>query len=232
MVALLLAGSAIMLLSSCNSKPKAESFNPETLVTMRSDSLIMSESKNGQLRYVMRTPYMERYELAREPYSKYPQGLYVETYKDSSNVIQSTIKADFAIYNEKRDEWMVTRNVVATGENGRTLYTEQLFYNAKTGRVYSNVESTLVEGEDIYIGEGFESDDKFEEYRFRNYVNRFVFELEEDEMDDTEYEEPGIDSWPAEGGVPEEQPPLDESGRNASITAAGEEVSVEGKKEE
>ncbi len=180
MVALLLTGSAIALLFSCNSKPKNEPFNPETLVTMRSDSLIMSESVNGKLNFVMRTPYMERYELAREPYSKYPQGIYVESYKDSTDVIQSTVKADFAIYYEKRDEWMALGNVVATGENERTLYTEQLFYNVKMGRVYSNVESTVIQGEDIFIGEGFESDDKFEDWIFKNLISRFVVELDQE----------------------------------------------------
>lgn len=147
---------------------------------MRSDTLTMSESENGRLKYKMETPLMERYELAREPYSEYRQGLYMENYKDSSMVIQSTIRANYAIYYEKRDEWMATGNVIATGEDGRTLYTEQLFYNVKTGRVYSNVESTVVQGNDMFIGEGFESDDKFEEWVFRNYIGRVAVDLEEE----------------------------------------------------
>lgn len=203
MVALLVMGSAIVLLSSCNSKPKAEPFNPETLVTMRSDSLIMSESVNGNLKYVMRTPYMERYELAREPYSKYPQGIYVETYKDSTNVIQSTVKADFAIYYEKREEWQAIGNVVATGENDRTLYTQQLFYNVKMGRVYSNVESTVVQGEDIFVGEGFESDDKFEDWIFKNLISRFVVEMDQEQGEGEPGE--GSESGEQEGETGAEQ---------------------------
>ncbi len=179
MVALLVAGSAIVLLPSCKSG-KGEPFNPETLVTMRGENMTMSESENGNLQYMMRTPLMERYELAREPYSKYSQGLYVESYKDSTNVVQSTLKADYAVYYEKQDLWMVTGNVVATGENNRILYTEQLFYNVKMKRVYSNVESTVVEGEDIFVGEGFESDDRLEVFVFKNYVSRFAVELEDE----------------------------------------------------
>ncbi len=164
-----------MLLPSCKGR-KVEEFNPETLITMYGENMTMSESKNGNLDYVMRTPLMERYELARDPYSKYPQGLYVESYQDSTELVQSTLKGDFAIYYEKQDLWMVTGNVVATSENGRTLYTEQLFYNVKMNRIYSNVESTLVEGENITIGEGFESDDKFEVFEFKNIVGRGLVE--------------------------------------------------------
>lgn len=168
----------------------------------------MSESVNGKLKFVMRTPYMERYELAREPYSKYPQGIYVESYKDSTDVIQSTVKADFAIYYEKRDEWMALGNVVATGENDRTLYTEQLFYNVKMGRVYSNVESTVIQGEDIFIGEGFESDDKFEDWIFKNLISRFVVELDQEPgeqggMGDEVENGDGLENSPAETEDPQ-----------------------------
>jgi hypothetical protein len=72
-------------------------------------------------------------------------------------------------------------NVVATGAQGRTLYTEQLFWDEKTGRVYSNVESTVVQGEDIFVGEGFESDEKFEFWTFRNFTGRLWVDVPEKE---------------------------------------------------
>lgn len=173
-------GGAVSLLPSCKEKGPVGAYNPENLITMRSDTLTMSESRNGVLKYKLETPLMERYELAREPYSEYRRGIYLENYKENSTEIQSTIRSDYAIYYENRDEWMVTGNVVATGEDGRTLYTEQLFYNVKTGRVYSNVESRVVQGGDMFIGEGFESDDKFEEWVFRNYTGRVAVNTEEE----------------------------------------------------
>lgn len=180
MVALLILGSAISLLS-CKSTPKAQAYNPETMITMEGDTVTMSRRENGRLKFVMRTPLMESYGMAREPYDEYRKGIYVETYKDSVEVIQSTLRADYAIYNQKLQIWRVQGNVVGTGENNRTLYTEQLFWNEKTGRIYSNVTSTVIEGEDIFVGDRFESDEKFENWVFLNYTGKVTVEMEGEE---------------------------------------------------
>lgn len=188
-VALLITGSATLLFS-CKQAPVSETYNPETLVTMHSDTLTMITRENGMKKMLMRTPLMERYELAREPYTEFRQGVYVENYKDSAEIMQSTLRADYAINYEKRKLWMATGNVVATGEDGRTLYTEQLFWDEKTGRVYSNVASKVVEKDYVIYGEGFESDDKFENWLFKNYTGRVAIDLEEER-------EPVEESFPA-----------------------------------
>ncbi len=43
----------------------------------------------------------------------------------------------------------------------KKLYTQQLFWNARTKKIYSNVDSKIVQndGRDVFIGEGFESDE-------------------------------------------------------------------------
>lgn len=186
---------------SCKSGAGSQPYNPETLVTMYSENLTMSQSENGLSKYKMETPLMERYELAREPYSEYRKGIYVENFKDSTDVIQSTLKADYAVYYEKRSEWLAMGNVVATGQNDQTLYTEQLFWNEKSGRVYSNVESTVVQGSDVFVGEGFESDDKFDQWVFRNYTGRFVVNLDEEreESEGTAGEERPAGDTPGDG---------------------------------
>ena len=178
MVALLILGSAISLLS-CNSAPTSQPYNPETLITMEGDTVTMAQRENGRLKYAMKAPLMESYGMAREPYTEYRKGIYVETYQDSVEIIQSTLRADYAINNEKLQVWRAQGNVVATGENGRILYTEQLFWNEKTRRIYSNVTSTVIEGEDIFVGERFESDDKFENWIFLNYTGKVTVEMEE-----------------------------------------------------
>ena len=39
--------------------------------------------------------------------------------------------------------------------DGKTLYTQQLFWNARTKKIYSNVDSKIVQnnGRDVFIGE-------------------------------------------------------------------------------
>lgn len=44
-----------------------------------------------------------------------------------------------------------------------------MFWNARTKKIYSNVDSKIVQndGRDVFIGEGFESDEEFKDWRFR-----------------------------------------------------------------
>lgn len=167
LVAFLFTGSATLLLS-CNSK-SGDSVNNETLVTLRSDSITMIVTKNGHKSYMFKADIMEQYSLARDPYTLYPKGVFVENFKDSTGMVESTLKANEAVYYDKRDLWMASGNVVASGSGG-TLYTEQLFWDAKTNRVYSNVRARIVDPDgQQHVGQGVESDDKLKQWVFRDY---------------------------------------------------------------
>lgn len=89
------------------------------------------------------------------------------------------LTANYAIYYEKRELWEAKGNVVVEKSDGKTLYTQQLFWNAQTDKVYSNVDSKIVQnnGRDVFIGEGFESDASFKEWRFRRMKGRMEVEM-------------------------------------------------------
>lgn len=181
--ALLLAGSAALLLS-CKSDKKPLHVNPETLVTMKSENLRMMVSRDGRKSYNFTTPVMEQYDQALEPYSKYPQGIYVETFRDTTEIVDSTIRADEAVYYQNRKLWMANGNVVATG-SGNTLYTEQLFWDEKTDRVYSNVRVRVVDQDGEHIGEGFESDVEFKDWVLDYYEGTLVLDTSPNEGGDS-----------------------------------------------
>lgn len=160
---------------SCKSKKTSEEVNEETVVTMRSEDLTMTVSRNGLKSYHFTTPLMEQYGLSRDPYTRYPEGVFVETFQDSTEVVESTLRANEAIYYEKRDLWMASGNVVASG-SGNTLYTEQLFWDAKTDRIYSNVSVKVVDANGVHHGEGLLSDKNLEQWEFMDYEGTISFE--------------------------------------------------------
>lgn len=170
----LIAGSALLSLS-CKKEKARGNVNPETLITMQSEDLSMTVSKNGLKSYHFTTPLMQQYGLAAEPYTKYPDGVFVQTFQDSTEVVESTLRADEAINYEKRDLWMASGHVVASG-SGNTLYTEQLFWDAKTDRVYSNVRVKVVDKDGEHYGEGFESDKDLKSWMFRDYEGTIAVE--------------------------------------------------------
>ena len=95
------------------------------------------------------------------------------------------------IYDEK--DFLAARgNVVVEKSDGKKLYTQQLFWNARTKKIYSNVDSKIVQndGRDVFIGEGFESDEEFKDWRFRRMKGRMEVEVKPNESDSTAVAEP------------------------------------------
>lgn len=180
MVASLVGGA--ILLFSCKAQPKSSGVNLETMITQQSDTLTMIYTKNGQKDYRFTTPLMERYEFARDPYMEFRYGIEIITF-DSLGNEASQLLADYAIYYEKRELWEARGNVRGRGEDGRRLYTQQIFWDEKTDKVYSNVDTKVVDGDDVFVGEGFESDSEFKDWVFRESEGRMWVDASQGEGD-------------------------------------------------
>ena len=179
-VALSLAGSAILLFSCGRGGDAAAESGGESLMTEYSEDLSIVSSQNGRRAYHFVTPLLEGYTLAREPYREFPKGVKITTYKnDSLTSVDAVLTANYAIYYINRELWEAKGNVVVEKSDGKTLYTQQLFWNARTGKVYSNVDSKIVQnnGRDVMVGEGFESDEEFNDWRFRRMKGRMEVEM-------------------------------------------------------
>lgn len=158
-------------------------------MTQQSDSLTIISSQNGRKAYRFETPLMERYEFAKEPYMEFRKGIQIETF-DSTGAIESTLVADYAINFEKQQLWEAKGNVVATNAKGQILQTQQLFWNQRLKRVYSNIDSKVIQGTDTLVGVGFESDEEFEEWEFRRPRGKLAVDVEPT-RDTTGHEQPG-----------------------------------------
>lgn len=168
-VALPLVGSAI-LLYSCKAEQSVEQeqVNPETLMTEYSEDLSIQMSENGLKSYHFSTPLMEGYAMARDPYKEFRKGIKVVMYEDDSTAnVSATMTSNYAIFYDNRKLWEAKGDVVVIQTNGRKLYTQQLFWNQATHCIYSNVDSRIVDGDEVYDCEGFESDENMTDWRYR-----------------------------------------------------------------
>lgn len=168
-VALAFMAGAI-LLSSCGERaPEVDPAAAEAMMTEYSENLTIIESQNGKRSYRFTTPLVEGYSQAREPYREFRKGIRMVTYQDDSLAsVDVVLTANYAIYYEKRKLWEAKGNVVVEKSDGKKLYTQQLFWNATTKKVYSNVDTRIVqEGRSDAIGAGFETDEEFRDWRFR-----------------------------------------------------------------
>ena len=165
-VALLFLAGAILLFG-CKGKKSAKEEDVQNMMTQQSENLRLVYSQNGNLSYRFETPLLERYELAREPYMEFRKGVKVEAYNDTTHLVESTLTANYAIFLENQQLWEAKGNVVATNAQGQKLETEQLFWNQKSKRIYSNVDSKVTQKDGVILGEGFESDEQFQDFIFR-----------------------------------------------------------------
>ena len=192
MVALLF-GSAILLFS-CKGKTTENTESLDAIKTEESENLTIIMSENGRKSYLFTTPLLEGYTLGRDPYREFCKGITITTYKDDSLTTENTrLVANYAIYYEKRKLWEAKGDVVVTKPDGTRLYTQQLFWNSMTKRIYSNVDTKLVTNTDEIIGEGFESDEEMNEPRFRRWkgymqVDPEQLKAEQNKEDDKEKE--------------------------------------------
>ena len=166
-VALSFAGSAILLFSCEVKQPVVETVKSEMLMTEYSENLAITMSENGRRSYHFETPLMEGYALARDPYREFRKGVKITIFDENTGEESATLTANYAIFYEGRKLWETKGDVIATNSDGRQLFTSQLFWNQATHRVYSNVDSKLVDGDEIHHCEGFESDEAMKDWTYR-----------------------------------------------------------------
>lgn len=208
-VALLLAGGAI-LLCSCDGEKKEDGHSQyENLMTEYSENRTIVNTENGQRKYEFSTPLLEGYTAGADPYREFRKGVKIVTYKaDSVDAIDVVLTANYAIYYENRKLWEAKGNVVVEKSDGKKLYTEQLFWNAITKKIYSNVDSKIVQPDGEFFVSSFESDEEFRYWSSREMDGRMEVEFQP-----TEPAEPA-DSLSA--GAAAEKPAAPQSGRSAA----------------
>jgi len=135
-----------------------------------SENLSVIKSENGRRSLLFETPLLEGYTIGKEPYREFRKGIRVTTYEDDSlSTVDVVLVANYAIFYENRNLWEARGDVEVRKADGKTLYTQQLFWNLVTKKVYSNVDSKVVEagGRNVAYGEGFESDETLSDIRWR-----------------------------------------------------------------
>ncbi len=140
----------------------------DTGMTEYSENLSIVMSENGRKSYHFETPLLEGYGQARDPYREFRKGIKITMFeKDSTAAESAVLTSNYAINYGNRRLWEAKGDVVVTKSDGKKLFTSQLFWNQATGRIYSNVDSKIVDGDEVYNCEGFETDESMNDLTYR-----------------------------------------------------------------
>ena len=123
---------------------------------------------SGKIQGKIHAPEVNKYDRGEEPYVEFPKGMKVIFY-DSLERPTSYIKANYAIYYEKKQLWEARNQVVAENlVNHDKLETEQMFWDQKEEKIYSEKFTRLTNSDGISYGEGgFESRQDMSKWRLK-----------------------------------------------------------------
>ena len=241
MVALSIVGSATLLFS-CENKPAATVYDNETLMTESSENRTITMMENGARSYTFTAPLIEGYSLAKNPYKEFRRGVKMTTYtSDSLSLVDVILTANYAIFYEKQELWEAKGNVVVHKHNRKDgdttvtdlteVYTQQLFWNAKTKKIYSNVDTKILQADALHIGVGFEADDDLSNIHFRKYSSEVEFEMNEEARANRSREREEAANAEAEKSSSQDNTPSKGSANTSTATKNGVNVQAKGAKQ-
>lgn len=151
-------------------------FDPETIPMMHTDSVDMTISMDsGYIKYRMITKVWDMYEPPKDPYSYFPEKVYLEQYDTLGNVI-ATVSADTAWNYSRQKLWKLKGNVVVRNIDSAVFRTEEVFWDQRIHKIHSDkyVEVDHPQKGRLIGIRGFEANEQMTEYTFYGVKNSKV----------------------------------------------------------
>lgn len=166
-------------------------FDPETMPSMVTDSVVTLISDSGVTRYKLVADVWQIFDKAKEPFWFFPEGLYLERF-DEDYQVEAVIQADSAWNYTNKKLWKLKKNVEVTNVEGHEFRSEELFWDQTKATVYSDKLIEIKRGELEVKGYGFTSNQELTEYRIlRPFDGRFpIEEKEPQQFPDTDESKP------------------------------------------
>ena len=171
----MLFASAVLLIAGCsNDKTEVVHRNTdmETAPTMMTRDVVTLISDSGVTRYRITTDLWLVYDEATEPLWRFPEGLFMEKFDEKFST-DATILCDSATYFKNKQLWRLDGNVNILNTLGEKFLTQQLFWDQRQNKVYSDSFIHIERADRTIEGIGFESNDRMTRYNIMNPTGIF-----------------------------------------------------------
>ena len=174
----------------------------DSLPVLVGDTVTTLISDSGITRYRIETTQWLVFDKTEPTYQEFPKGIYLEQF-DEALTVQASLKADYAYYNEPDQHWTLRGNVHAMNRKGEHFDTQELKWDQRLHRVYSDSAIHITREKSVIEGVGFESNEEMSKYTIMNPTG--VFPIDDEQEEQTE--EPSAVSYqPSEEQPKKEQP--------------------------
>jgi LPS export ABC transporter protein LptC len=178
-IAILFLGIAVLFFSCTNKIEKIKEFSAaEKLPGMEADSFEMLYSDSAVIRFKLIAPKLIRYDQEKEPFMEFPEGIEIEKYNAQMKVV-SRITANYARYLNKEDKWLAKNNVIAVNEQGDSLKTEELIWEEKKGKIYTDQFVKIIRQDQVINGIGMESDQDLSNWEIKKPTGTLYLDVAE-----------------------------------------------------
>ena len=168
------------MVSGCKEEGKLGVASSSVHSRMRSMSTVNVStliSDYGITQYKIVSPLWNVYDEVDTPYWSFPKGIYLQKFDRKFNVIAS-VAADSAKFFRLMNLWQLDGNVELHKEPGELFLTQQLFWDQRRNRLYSDSFIHIETPDRMLEGHGFESNDRLTRYSIRRPTG--IFPVSED----------------------------------------------------
>ena len=160
--------AAGLLLAACeNDLAEVNRFVDETMTQREiAHNVQMFYSDSAEVHVRVQAPTLVRHLDRVKPRQEFIDGVHVE-FLGARGAVNSDLVAGYGLRYENDNEVVMRDSVVWRSGSGEQLETEELIWEEKTGRVYSNKFVVIRRPNEIVYGYGFESDQDFSFARIR-----------------------------------------------------------------
>ncbi len=159
----------LLFIASCKNDLKKihQTIDKSILNTEHADSVTIFYSKEGITKAQLFAKTFNHVQDAKPPYIEMKNGLRVLFYNDSL-VVQSTLYAKYGKYFEQNGNVLVRDSVVVCNIKKEQLNTEELVWNEKLQKFYTQKFVKITTPTQIIYGDGLESNQNFSDYTILN----------------------------------------------------------------
>ncbi len=142
--------------------------NPADLPDIQGKNMEIMYSDSGSVQMKLTAPLIKQYRKAEKPYLEFPEGIHIYFY-DENFEYNAELQADYAIYYNEDKHWQARGNVVAINyKEEEKLNTQELFWDEKTEKIYSNTFSRIENKDGTFYGQqGFEANQNLTNWKLK-----------------------------------------------------------------
>jgi LPS export ABC transporter protein LptC len=168
---------SLLLLSSCENNMKdLPNYRQKHISVDEGRQIIAYYSVSAKVKARLTAPYMRRNEVD-SPYLEFPQSLHVDFFKDSTEIIESTLDARYGKRYELDEKVLLKDSVVLKNIlKGDTLYCRELWWDQKKEKFYTDKPVRIHKaGGTVLYGTGLEAPQDFSGYTIFQITGPFAF---------------------------------------------------------